>query len=486
MSREDRTTVGTPAPPDTCFVCRKHRGEIAVPGGAVYQDDLLHVGHVQVRGGRATAYLGHLLVEPRRHVPGLADLTDQEAAALGTLVARVSRALLQRSRAEHVYAFVLGDAVPHLHVHVVPRYPGAPREFWGVCVDEWPAAPRGGPEAIEALCADLRVALVAEERRASRADDAGMTTTAASRPAFTWSPDASSPRPTGAHLILYVRDQERARSFYEAALGVAPRLHTPGMTEFAVPGGGVLGLMPEASIRRLLPTLPDPALGRSWPRAETYLQVASPSMYLARALEAGATELSSVRPRDWGDDVGYCLDPDGHVLAFSAPTPPPAEGPAVELRAFDAEHDLARVAAWLEEPDARRWWGDPIAALADLVEREPGTAAVVAWDGRPVGVLCWQVPTREELEDAGLADLPRDLVDVDVLIGETDARGHGVAPEALRQLCARLREQGVRLVGMGAAKANEPALVAYVEPYRDFEEDGEGYRYFTRALVEDA
>jgi RimJ/RimL family protein N-acetyltransferase/predicted enzyme related to lactoylglutathione lyase len=295
---------------------------------------------------------------------------------------------------------------------------------------------------------------------------------------------------TSPHFILYVRDQERARAFYEAALGVAPRLHAPGMTEFALPGGAVLGLMPEAGIRRLLPDLPDPALARGAPRAETYLIVAEPRASLARAVAAGATELSPVLPRDWGDDAGYCLDPDGHVLAFAAPTPPTAEGPAVELRAFDAERDLARVAAWLEEPDARRWWGDPIVALTDLVEREPGTAAVVAWDGRPVGVLCWQVPTREELEDAGLADLPRDLVDVDVLIGETDARGHGVAPEALRQLCARLREQGVRLVGMGAAKANEPALVAYVragfEPYRDFEEDGEGYRYFTRELVEDA
>jgi RimJ/RimL family protein N-acetyltransferase len=90
----------------------------------------------------------------------------------------------------------------------------------------------------------------------------------------------------------------------------------------------------------------------------------------------------------------------------------------------------------------------------------------------------------------GQRDRPRDLVDVDVLIGVTDARGHGVAPEALRQLCARLREQGVRLVGMGAAEANAPALVAYGRagfvPYRDFEEDGEGYRYFTRALVDDA
>ena len=294
---------------------------------------------------------------------------------------------------------------------------------------------------------------------------------------------------TAPRFILYVRDQERARAFYEAALGVAPRLHTPGMTEFALPGGAVLGLMPEAGIRRLLPTLPDPALARGVPRAETYLLVASPSAYLTRALEAGATELSPVRPRDWGDDVGYCLDPDGHVLAFAAPTPAPGLRPAVELRPFDAEHDIARIAAWLEEPEARRWWGDPDVALAELVEREPGTAAVVTWDGRPVGVLCWQVPTREELEDAGLADLPGDLVDVDVLLGEADARGHGVAPEALRQLCARLREQRVRLLGMGAAEANAPALVAYARagfvPYRDFEEDGEGYRYFTRALVED-
>jgi uncharacterized protein len=67
---------------------------------------------------------------------------------------------------------------------------------------------------------------------------------------------------TAPHFILYVRDQERARAFYEAALGVAPRLHAPGMTEFALAGGAVLGLMPEAGIRRLLPTLPDPALAR--------------------------------------------------------------------------------------------------------------------------------------------------------------------------------------------------------------------------------
>lgn len=122
------------------------------------------------------------------------------------------------------------------------------------------------------------------------------------------------------HLILYVRDQARARAFYQATLGAPPRLDVPGMTEFALPGGAVLGLMPEAGIRRLLPTMPDPAIASGVPRAELYLRVASPSAFLARAVAAGATELSPVAPRDWGDDAGYCLDPDGHVLAFAAST----------------------------------------------------------------------------------------------------------------------------------------------------------------------
>ncbi len=317
--------------------------------------------------------------------------------------------------------------------------------------------------------------------------------------------------PTSAHLILYVRDQERARAFYQAALGFAPRLHVPGMTEFELVRGAVLGLMPEAGIRRLLPALPDPAAARGVPRAEAYLVVASPAAALARALAAGATELSPVLPRDWGDDAGYCLDPDGHVLAFAALSRgsdsvhdgPAAGGPAaggpgtgglaadaasaVDLRPFDPGCDLALVALWAERPDVRRWWGDPGVALADLVDRPPGSAAMVAWGGRLVGVLCWQRPTRAELEEAGLTDLPAGLVDVDVLIGDPEARGRGLAAAALRRLCERLRDQGVRWVGLATATANASALAAYAKagfaPYRDFVENGEGYRYFTRELA---
>jgi histidine triad (HIT) family protein len=132
-----------------CFVCDKHRaGE-----GVVSGDDLMVLAHVLPDDGRA--YLGHLVVEPRRHVPGLADLTPAEAAALGQWAVRGARAL----DAEHVYSSVVGHQVDHLHLHLVPRYAGTPREYWWPKLDEWPDAPMGGLPEVTRVVDDIRARL---------------------------------------------------------------------------------------------------------------------------------------------------------------------------------------------------------------------------------------------------------------------------------------------------------------------------------------
>lgn len=124
-----------------------------------------------------------------------------------------------------------------------------------------------------------------------------------------------------AHLILYVADQRASCEFYASVLARQPDLDVPGMTEFHLGGGAVLGLMPERGIRRLLgDALPDPGSARGVPRAELYLRVDGPAAYHARALRHGAIELSPLAPRDWGDDVAYSIDRDGHVLAFAEAT----------------------------------------------------------------------------------------------------------------------------------------------------------------------
>ncbi|MBI5744793.1 MAG: glyoxalase [Elusimicrobia bacterium] len=120
------------------------------------------------------------------------------------------------------------------------------------------------------------------------------------------------------NFILYVADQGKSRDFYAKTLALAPRLDVPGMTEFELAPGCVLGLMPEKGIKRLLPGLPDPAAGAGIPRAEVYLTVPDPAVFHSRALAAGARELSPLEARGWGDKAAYSLDPDCHVLAFAA------------------------------------------------------------------------------------------------------------------------------------------------------------------------
>ena len=48
------------------------------------------------------------------------------------------------------------DRVPHLHLHLIGRYPGAPRQYWGPRVDEWPDAPHGAEREIEEVAARVR------------------------------------------------------------------------------------------------------------------------------------------------------------------------------------------------------------------------------------------------------------------------------------------------------------------------------------------
>jgi hypothetical protein len=78
-------------PSAECFVCRKHqtRGPL-MPGGLVGEDDLVVVSHLPPGSSGRPVYLGHLFVEPWRHAPGLGDLTELEARAVGWWCTRAS------------------------------------------------------------------------------------------------------------------------------------------------------------------------------------------------------------------------------------------------------------------------------------------------------------------------------------------------------------------------------------------------------------
>ncbi len=122
------------------------------------------------------------------------------------------------------------------------------------------------------------------------------------------------------HFILYVSDQARSAKFYEQVLGTRPTLNVPGMTEFKLGEGCLLGLMPEAGIKRILgEAIQDPEKTNGAARAEVYFKVPQPQEFMSRAANAGARILSPLEERNWGDRAGYVQDFDGHVIAFACP-----------------------------------------------------------------------------------------------------------------------------------------------------------------------
>lgn len=135
-----------------CFICTKHRmREPYLPGGVVHEDGDLLVAHFPIMEEGGTAYRGHMIIEPKRHITRPSELTESEARQIGFLYHRIGGIQEKLLQAEHVYFFRIGDQVPHLHFHVIPRYAGTPKDFRGQKIMEWPDAPRIGSAEIREL-----------------------------------------------------------------------------------------------------------------------------------------------------------------------------------------------------------------------------------------------------------------------------------------------------------------------------------------------
>ena len=144
-----------------CLVCREQRGDVVLPGGFLVNGDSVVAFHCPPVPGAETPYLGYLFVTSRRHVPSFAELQPDEAAAIGAAIGALSAALKSEG-AERVYVMSVGHAWPHLHVHLIPRWPETPAEVSWMNVDDWEGAHRGGVDEVEAITLQLRAHIDAD------------------------------------------------------------------------------------------------------------------------------------------------------------------------------------------------------------------------------------------------------------------------------------------------------------------------------------
>jgi diadenosine tetraphosphate (Ap4A) HIT family hydrolase len=70
------------------------------------------------------AVRGFCYLEPKRHIPYVTELDGTEAAEFGLILAKAARAIKSATSAKLVYAYIYGDHIPHLHIHLAPHTDG--------------------------------------------------------------------------------------------------------------------------------------------------------------------------------------------------------------------------------------------------------------------------------------------------------------------------------------------------------------------------
>ncbi|WP_284155397.1 HIT family protein [Sulfuricystis multivorans] len=98
----------------SCELCQLPGGEI------LWRDEFCRV--IRVGGAEGEAFPGFCRVVWQAHVVEMSDLTAAERGHLLAVVCGVEMALREVLRPDKINLASLGNVVPHLHWHVIPRW----------------------------------------------------------------------------------------------------------------------------------------------------------------------------------------------------------------------------------------------------------------------------------------------------------------------------------------------------------------------------
>lgn len=105
-----------------CLACDGLRGKLKPPGGIIYQNDYWIVEHSL----SPVILRGYLIIKLKRHCEHLADLTAEEAMALGAVIQQTCLALSSVIKPAKIHVCSWGEQVKHIHFHVIPRTANMP------------------------------------------------------------------------------------------------------------------------------------------------------------------------------------------------------------------------------------------------------------------------------------------------------------------------------------------------------------------------
>ncbi|MEK6835507.1 MAG: HIT family protein [Nanoarchaeota archaeon] len=117
---------------NNCIFCKVISNEI--PSTKIYEDNYV-LAILDIRP--ATKYGGHILVMPKKHFELITDLPDDLLNKLSLVIKKISKALLKFGQGLNILQNnkrIAGQAIPHVHFHLIPRFPND-----NVTVEKWSA-----------------------------------------------------------------------------------------------------------------------------------------------------------------------------------------------------------------------------------------------------------------------------------------------------------------------------------------------------------
>jgi diadenosine tetraphosphate (Ap4A) HIT family hydrolase len=134
--------VPDPVVPSPCPECAAASGG-SPPAGGLLVETARFVVHALIG---ATPVPGWVVVAPKRHVEALGELSPDEHREWMALATRLAAAQQRALGSKTSYLALFAEVVPHLHLHVIPRFdatPGhlrGPRVFQALPAEMLPAA----------------------------------------------------------------------------------------------------------------------------------------------------------------------------------------------------------------------------------------------------------------------------------------------------------------------------------------------------------
>lgn len=132
-----------------CELCHSPGGEI------LWQDDRCRV--VRVGGAEGAAFPGFCRVIWHEHIAEMSDLSVAGRSRLLTVVQAAELAVRATMRPDKINLASLGNVVPHLHWHVVPRWRDDshfPAPIWATPVRPVPDRPQPDAAVLAAALLD--------------------------------------------------------------------------------------------------------------------------------------------------------------------------------------------------------------------------------------------------------------------------------------------------------------------------------------------